>query len=116
MAVLAAVGVPEMTPVLAFSDNPVGNVPDDTDQVYGAVPPVADKVVLYAIPMVPLGIEVVVIVRVDEGVTELDADDAALVPIALVAVTVNVYAVPFDSPVTLIGLDDPVPVMLAGID
>ena len=30
-------------------------------------------------------------------------DDAGLVPIAFVAVTVNVYAVPFVSPVTIIG-------------
>ncbi len=34
------------------------------------------------------------------GVTELDGVDAALGPTALVAVTVNVYAVPLLSPVT----------------
>jgi hypothetical protein len=39
----------------------------------------------------------------------LDAADAADVPLALVAVTVNVYAVPFERPVTVIGLA-PVPV------
>ena len=35
------------------------------------------------------------------GVTLLDATDAALVPTAFVAVTVNVYDVPFVSPVTV---------------
>jgi hypothetical protein len=42
-----------------------------------------------------------------EGVTELLVTDAVLVPVAFVAVTVNVYAVPFVSPVTVIG--EPVP-------
>ena len=35
------------------------------------------------------------------GVTAVEADDTTLVPTALVAVTVNVYAVPLVSPVTL---------------
>ena len=39
----------------------------------------------------------------------LEAADAVEVPFALVAVTVNVYAVPFVSPETVIGLA-PVPV------
>jgi hypothetical protein len=34
------------------------------------------------------------------GVTASDADDGSLVPALLVAVTVNVYAVPFVSPLT----------------
>jgi hypothetical protein len=37
------------------------------------------------------------------GVTELEAAEAVLVPIAFVAVTVNVYAVPLTSPVIVIG-------------
>jgi hypothetical protein len=40
------------------------------------------------------------------GVTELLATEAVLVPYALVAVTVNVYPVPFVRPVTVIG-DEP---------
>jgi hypothetical protein len=36
------------------------------------------------------------------GVTLFDAADAALLPITLTALTVNVYAVPFVRPVTLI--------------
>jgi hypothetical protein len=49
------------------------------------------------------------------GVTELLAELAALVPIALAAVTVKVYAVPFVNPLTVIG-DAPVPVKLPGDD
>jgi hypothetical protein len=43
------------------------------------------------------------------------AELAALTPIALVAVTVKVYAVPFVKPLTVIG-DAPVPVKLPGDD
>ena len=46
LLVPAAVGVPEITPVLAASDMPVGSVPETTDQVYGVVPPLAASVVL----------------------------------------------------------------------
>jgi hypothetical protein len=42
-------------------------------------------------------------------VTEFDALDAVLVPMAFVAVTVKVYAVPFDRPVTVSG--EPLPVV-----
>ena len=38
------------------------------------------------------------------GITLFDADDAAPVPTALVAVTVKVYAVPLVNPVTAIDL------------
>ena len=37
------------------------------------------------------------------GVTLFEAAEAALVPIALIATTVNVYAVPLVRPVTVIG-------------
>jgi hypothetical protein len=43
--VAAALGVPVMTPVLGLRLSPVGNVPLETDQVTGAVPPVEVKVV-----------------------------------------------------------------------
>jgi hypothetical protein len=42
------------------------------------------------------------------GITELLALDEALVPIPLVAVTVNVYVTPFVSPVIVIGDEPPV--------
>ena len=37
------------------SVSPAGSVPDDTDQPYGVVPPVAANVWLYAVPTVPVG-------------------------------------------------------------
>jgi hypothetical protein len=42
------------------------------------------------------------------GVIVLLVEEEILVPNALVAVTVNVYAVPFERPVTVIGEDPPV--------
>jgi hypothetical protein len=50
------------------------------------------------------------------GVAELLAELAELVPIEFVAVTVNVYAVPLVKPDTVIGLVDPVAVILPGED
>lgn len=49
-------------------------------------------------------------------VTLFDALLAADVPISFVAVTVNVYAVPFDKPLTEIGDDAPVPVRPPGLE
>jgi hypothetical protein len=49
------------------------------------------------------------------GVTELLGDDATDVPIAFVAVTVNVYDVPLVKPVTVIGDELPVPVAPPGL-
>jgi len=51
-----------------------------------------------------------------EGVTLFEAADAGPVPIALVAFTLNVYAVPFVSPDTVIGLDAAEPVNPPGLD
>jgi hypothetical protein len=50
------------------------------------------------------------------GVTLLLAALAGPVPILLVAVTVNVYAVPFVRPVTVRGDADPVAVNPPGLD
>jgi hypothetical protein len=50
------------------------------------------------------------------GITLFEATDAAPVPMALVAVTVNVYAVPLVSPLTVTGLDIPEPVSSPGFD
>lgn len=38
------VGVPVIAPVELLRDNPAGSVPDESDHVSGAVPPVAAKV------------------------------------------------------------------------
>jgi hypothetical protein len=53
--VTGAAGVPEITPVATASDKPAGSDPLLTDQAYGAVPPEAASVALYAVPTVPLG-------------------------------------------------------------
>jgi hypothetical protein len=49
------------------------------------------------------------------GVTGADGALGALVPTLLVAVTVNVYAVPFVSPVTVSGLLPPLAVAPPGL-
>ena len=58
-------GVPEMTPVLDARLNPVGSVPEDSDQVSGAVPPVDVSVCEYAVPLVPPGMGVDVVIDSD---------------------------------------------------
>src|SRR5262245_48531284 len=58
-----AVGVPEITPVLALRASPAGSVPLTIDHVYGGVPPVAASVAVYGVPTTPTGSAVVVIVN-----------------------------------------------------
>ena len=53
---------------------------------------------------------------VPTGVTLFDAADAAPVPMAFVAFTVKVYAVPLVNPVMLIGLAVPLAVRIPGVD
>jgi hypothetical protein len=60
VAVPAVVGVPVIEP-FAPSVKPAGNVPADTAQLKGGVPPVADTDPVYACPTVPPANEVVVI-------------------------------------------------------
>ncbi len=48
----AVVGVPLIAPVEAFRLSPPGRVPAETDQLYGAIPPVAASVWLYDVPTV----------------------------------------------------------------
>jgi hypothetical protein len=50
------------------------------------------------------------------GVAEFDAADTGPVPTLLVAVTVNVYAVPFVSPVTVQVVVDVVQAKLPGLE
>ena len=51
-----------------------------------------------------------------KGVADPDAPEALPAPALLVAVTVNVYAVPFVKPVTMIGLVAPLAVNPPGLD
>jgi hypothetical protein len=50
-----------------------------------------------------------------EGVTGLEGADGGLVPIALVAVTVNVYAVPLVSPLTVVLVAGGFPDTITGV-
>lgn len=50
----AAVGVPEMTPVLERV-SPAGSDPESTVQVFAPLPPVASKVCEYGVPTTPAG-------------------------------------------------------------
>ena len=66
--------------------------------------------VIVACPLPRVAVPIVGASGVVAGVTLLLALDAVLVPTAFVAVTVNVYAVPFVSPVMVIGDEPPVAV------
>jgi hypothetical protein len=80
----AAVGVPAIVPVSARV-KPAGNVPLSMLHVMG-VPPVAVSVWLYAVPTVPFGNDVVVIVT-----TVIVIDNPLMsLPMELVAFTVKV--------------------------
>ena len=72
-----AVGVPLIVPPEA-SVKPGGRLPELTVQLYGGVPPVAVKTLMYAVPTPPGGRAVVVIDNeepdVMESVSEADAD------------------------------------------
>jgi hypothetical protein len=58
----AVVGLPEIVPVAAASVRPAGSAPELMLQLCGVVPPLACSVVEYALPTVPPGSNVVVIV------------------------------------------------------
>jgi hypothetical protein len=60
----AVVGVPEIAPLPA-SVSPSGNDPLATDHAYGGVPPLAARVCVYAVPAVPEGNDVVVMLGID---------------------------------------------------
>jgi hypothetical protein len=83
------VGVPAITPVLAVSDNPAGNVPLEMLHVYGVTPPVAASVVEYATFKVPFGKFVVMIVSVDAALIVMLRFAVAVLLSASVTFTVN---------------------------
>jgi hypothetical protein len=83
----AAVGVPEITPVLAMSDRPGGKEPEAIAQLYGGVPPLAVSIPEYGTRTLPLDRDVVVIVsggictvRVVLPATPLKVADMVAVP------------------------------------
>src|SRR5262245_11166559 len=81
----SAVGVPLSIPP-DETVSPCGNEPEDSDQVYGAIPPVAVKVCEYAAPTLAVGsVDTVVI---DTGVITVRLNIfCALWEVALLSVT-----------------------------
>jgi hypothetical protein len=65
----AAVGVPEMIPLL-LRLRPAGRFPEETVQPYGALPPEAESVVEYATPVVPPG-KLDVLTAIGDGMSGL---------------------------------------------
>ena len=55
LAVPDAVGVPAIRPVVGFSTRPAGSAPAVFAHVYGAFPPAAPSVTVYAVPTVAPG-------------------------------------------------------------
>jgi hypothetical protein len=100
LKVPAVVGVPLTAPPLA-NDSPGGNPPEVTLKT-GTGEPVAAYVCEYAELTVPAPGGLLVIAGATPGVT-LTVPEAALVPLALVAVTEHAYVVPFESPPTVTG-------------
>ena len=74
-----------------------------------AAPPVfpGAENVMVASPLPAVAVPIVGASGTVAGTTELLVPDELLVPIAFVAVTVNVYVVPFDNPVSVIGDEPP---------
>jgi hypothetical protein len=70
--------VPEITPLLLIVI-PAGKEPQEMPQVYGVWPPVADAVTEYAVPTVPLGKLVVLIVRTVEANAEPEIEKIAAI-------------------------------------
>ena len=111
-----------MSPVTISGDEPpvAVNPPGLDVTVYEVIldPPLfpgAEKVIV-AWPLPRVAVPIVGASGVVAGVTALDALDALLVPAAFVAVTVNVYVVPFVRPVMTIGEDPADAVNPPGLD
>ena len=87
-----AVGVPLMTPVLAFKLRPAGSVPEAMLHVKGETPPLICRVTLYAVPTVALTSEVEVMAGSGVTVILTEADLVASLTDVAVRVTVRLAA------------------------
>jgi hypothetical protein len=70
--------MPDMTPVDSVKVKPEGKLPYVLDHVYGVFPPTAVRVWLYAVPVVPVGRAVVLMVNGLETVIDNDFAFVAL--------------------------------------
>lgn len=68
VVIWAVVGVPVIAPEVE-KDSPAGSVPL-RDQLYGGVPPAAERAALYAAPTCPSGRELVVTARVNGAIVK----------------------------------------------
>ena len=71
---------------------------------------------MVALALPPVAVPIVGAPGTVAGVTLFEAAEVTLVPLALVAVTVKVYAVPLVKPVTVQGDIVQVPVLLPGVE
>src|SRR5579872_315782 len=101
----AAVGVPVIAPVVAFTDNPAGSEPDASDHAYAPEPPEACSVALYVVVARAPGSEAVVmatggapIAIVNEAFAVLDVFVGSVTAIVNVPETAAV-GVPLIAPV-----------------
>jgi hypothetical protein len=110
-AVPVPVGVPEIVPVLLFSVNPAGRLPNVTDHTYPGVPPLAVSAALYFAPSCPAA-------RV--AVTMASCGEAMVIEVASVCIwagdplsvtsTVN-FAIPLP-----VGVPEIAPVLLFSVN
>jgi len=103
--VAAAVGVPEMAPVLVFRLKPAGSDPLATAYTYGETPPLATTLDEYAVPTVPVPVGVAMVMT---GQIFSVMARSPVQPFASVAVTVSetpapllVVGVPLSTPAVL---------------
>jgi hypothetical protein len=114
--------VPLVNPVTVIGDDPpvAVNPPGLDVTVYEVIaePPLLTGGVkaTIACPSPRVAVPIVGASGTVGGTTELLVEEAILVPIAFVAVTVNVYVVPFVNPVTVIGDEPPVPINPPGFE
>jgi hypothetical protein len=93
----AVVGVPEIVPVIASIERPVGNVPELIENVYGSAPLVATASNVKAVPDVPESPDVGV-VKIGVPVIFADVKEVpvavppVLVPVALYLISKSISA------------------------
>ncbi len=96
------VGVPLITPVVAFKVNPVGSVPEFKVNVYGAVPPVGTIVEEYATPTCP--------VTAAAQAAVSTAGEMVMPQAEVIKTCAGDAAVPLESVTLMVKLKGPVPV------
>jgi hypothetical protein len=105
--VLAAVGVPEMTPVFASSESPAGSVPLVTEYVTAPLKLVVAKATESVMAVFTVPLTVCVDGESDDVMVTTELRPAAPLPAKLIALTSMRYDVPAVSPVNSSELTSP---------